>query len=108
MHFQHGSKNNPVSNDYIFENSFVNGYHGGATGGKFHPNPGEPWWKVPKEFKYWLAPATQFGGSPYFMAQDDMSKLMDDLRQEKLNKIDKILTKEYDEIYDAILNMFKI
>lgn len=36
-----------VSHEYIFENSFINGYHGGATSGYGHPDPGTPYWRNP-------------------------------------------------------------
>lgn len=48
-----------VSNQYIYENSFVKGYHGGADDFKAkkpkpfydapHPDPGVPYWRRPQE-----------------------------------------------------------
>lgn len=57
------TKKHRVSNDYIFENSFVQGYHGGADKainfkGKPHPSPGIPYYKnAKKNFLTWLGPA---------------------------------------------------
>lgn len=33
--------------EYIFENSFIRGWHGGAISGAGHPNPGTPYWRFP-------------------------------------------------------------
>lgn len=33
---------------YIFENSFIRGWHGGAISGEGHPNPGTPYWREPE------------------------------------------------------------
>ena len=33
--------------EYIFENSFIHGWHGGAISGEGHPNPGVPHWRIP-------------------------------------------------------------
>lgn len=46
--------------EYVFVNSFLKGYHGGAIDGPEHPNPGQPWWKIYDE---WYKPATR-GPSP--------------------------------------------
>lgn len=52
-----------IYNEYIYENSLVKGYHGGAdrTSNEDypHPEPGVPYWKVPTEFKAWLSPAAK-------------------------------------------------
>lgn len=45
----------PAGTDYVFWNSFQNGYHGGAVDGPEHPEPGVPWYKAYGE---WLRPAT--------------------------------------------------
>lgn len=42
--------------NYVYINSFVEGYHGGAVNGPDHPEPGIPWWKFHGE---WLKPATR-------------------------------------------------
>lgn len=38
-------KKHQFGNEYIFWNSFQNGFHGGAVDGPGHPDPGTPWWK---------------------------------------------------------------
>ena len=47
-----------VDNDYIYTNSFVKGFHGGAISGQNHPSPGVPYWRTPKpHYPYWGRPA---------------------------------------------------
>lgn len=65
--------------EYIFENSFIRGWHGGALSGEGHPNPGVPYWRKPDVFvptatggsllmfshqSPWLSPALK-SPSPY-------------------------------------------
>ena len=50
---------------YIYENSFIGGYHGGAIDGENHPNPGIPYWRTPPpNYPYWSFPA-KHDESPY-------------------------------------------
>lgn len=42
--------------DYVFWNSFQNGFHGGAVDGPDHPEPGTPWWRA---HGIWSRPAAQ-------------------------------------------------
>ena len=57
--YMHGGHR--AGNDYIYVNSFEQGYHGGAVDGPEHPSPGTPWWRIPGG--PWISPATQ-GPSP--------------------------------------------
>ena len=55
MHYTHR-----VSNEYIYENSFIYGWHGGARTGPNHPNSGEAWWREPSPYyTNWKSPASQ-------------------------------------------------
>lgn len=36
-----------VSNEYIYNTMFEEGWHGGAKSGDGHPNPGTPYWRTP-------------------------------------------------------------
>lgn len=50
---------------YVFENSFMGGFHGGATYGENHPDPGVPYWRTPPpNYPYWSFPAAH-DVSPY-------------------------------------------
>ena len=50
---------------YIYINSFVEGFHGGAIDGEGHPNPGIPYWRKPEpDYPYWGMPAIR-SSSPY-------------------------------------------
>lgn len=59
-----------VNNEYIFETMFIEGWHGGADDGDFHPDPGTPWYrKYNSTFNmwHWLRKAERMpdGVSPY-------------------------------------------
>ena len=43
--------------EFIFENSFIRGWHGGGTSGDDHPEPGVPYWRWPDVTIY-----TEYGG----------------------------------------------
>lgn len=43
-----------VSNEYIYDHMFFEGWHGGAISGLNHPAPGELYWRTPyKEYTRW-------------------------------------------------------
>ena len=69
-----------VSNDYIFENSFVSGFHGGADKGPGHPEPGRPYWKVWGNYSVWGRPATR-SKSPYEQMEQAYGKTMTHTRK---------------------------
>lgn len=79
-----------VSNEYIYENSFIQGYHGGATSGEGHPSPGIPYWRTPiPSFGEWGRPA-KASLSPYY----EMKRLMNQKIRELDNEKDSIWGKE--------------
>ena len=46
--------------NYIFDNSFMEGFHGGARDGEDHPEPGTPYWRTPApNYPFWGRPAIQ-------------------------------------------------
>lgn len=46
--------------EYVYINSFEQGFHGGAIDGPKHPDPGTPYWrKPPPDYTFWGKPATQ-------------------------------------------------
>ena len=74
------NKKHRVSNEYIFENSFVQGYHGGADDAKVfkgdpHPKPGIPYYKVPPAFTSWLRPASQ-SESPKLKIEEESRRII--------------------------------
>ena len=61
-----------TTNEYIFENTFVEGFHGGSRYGDDHPDPGTPYWRKPVPYySEWSRPASQ-SFSPY---QESMKRL---------------------------------
>ena len=58
-----------VNNEYIFETMFIEGWHGGADSGEFHPDPGTPWYRTYNKHSgwNWLREASRMkdGMSPY-------------------------------------------
>ena len=90
-----------VSNDYIFDNSFVDGWHGGANKGKNHPFSGYPMYREPVPYyTHWYYIAEQ-SFPPYERMCNEMNKKIDDInneyntefRREILDKIDKKLSR---------------
>ncbi len=94
--------------DLIFQNSFINGYHGGASKGTIrkkdqfgnviyeepHPHPGIPYWQTPiPQFGHWGRPARR-DFSPYRKMVDKMNK--------KISEIDSEKQKEYDDIIEKV------
>ena len=81
-----------VSPEYIYQNSFVLGYHGGADKGPNHPHPGEPWWRTPPpKYPNWsIYPAKQ-SESPYEKSvgeiNDYMAGVKNSLTAEFANKV---------------------
>lgn len=96
------------SNEYIYENSFVGGYHGGDDNGKDHPEPGVPWWKAPPSLKYWYKPASRWSSSPYFMAKREIEKLIDDMSHEKYQDGHEKIVNAYNKWYKSLLDVFRI
>jgi hypothetical protein len=62
-----------ADNSYIFENSFIYGWHGGARSGPNHPNPGEAWWREPAPYySNWRSPAAR-SDSPFEIIDKNIS-----------------------------------
>lgn len=83
-----------VDTEYIFENSFMEGYHGGATSGEKHPNPGVPYWRKPiPYFRYWGKPAVR-SFSPYeemiIRMQDEIDRSEAQLREDLYEIVDRL------------------
>ncbi|MCR4717534.1 MAG: hypothetical protein K5656_10160 [Lachnospiraceae bacterium] len=72
---------------YIFENSFLGGFHGGAIDGPDHPNPGVPYWRTPApDYPEWSCPAA-WNMSPYSRIEEKFD--------EYIQKADKKLTNDF-------------
>lgn len=85
--YMHGGHR--ASNEVIYTNSFIFGYHGGATESKKgdHPNPGEPWWRAPVgEWTYWLSPAVQ-GPSPKDIIDSEFSGVIEPIEQQLAEEV---------------------
>ena len=92
--------------EYIYINSFVEGYHGGAIDGEDHPNPGEPWWKIhglDGRFTDWYMPAPQ-GPSPYKYISEESQKYLDEADQQMVDEYEKLIKPYVDNFLDAIQN----
>lgn len=76
-----------VGNDYIFENSFMNGYHGGAM------HNGIPYWRTPyPDFVAWGRPALR-SFSPYSRMVSEMNRKIKEIDKEKQDEFDQIINK---------------
>lgn len=57
---EYSSFSHRIDENYIYENSFKQGFHGGAISGKYHPNKGTPYWRTPHpDYTSWGWPAYQ-------------------------------------------------
>lgn len=57
-----------TTEEYLYMNSFIGGYHGGYTHGSGHPKPGVPFWRTPvPSFERWGRPAKRMDTPPYEM-----------------------------------------
>lgn len=82
-----------VSKEYIYENSFVEGYHGGARDGFDHPNPGIPYWRTPyPQLSNWGRPAKK-SMSPYYTMRRRMQDKIMEIDREKQTEFDKIISR---------------
>lgn len=76
-----------IDNEYIFENSFMNGYHGGAI------HNGIPYWRTPyPEFTAWGRPALR-SFSPYSRMVSEMNRKIKEIDKEKQDEFDKEIAK---------------
>lgn len=100
--FMHGGHR--AKNEVIYTNSFVFGYHGGATKSKKgdHPNPGEPWWKAPVgEWTYWLSPAEQ-GPSPKKIIDSEFDSVIEPIEHQLADEITNYGNPYLDRVEDLL------
>ena len=96
-----------ISNDYIYMNSFEEGYHGGARDGEDHPQPGVPYWKAPPGgYYFWGSPATQ-GPPPDSRIQSEANEYMNKKFDEFENEYNTMLDEIRDEVVEAA-NLFRV
>lgn len=98
-----------VDPEFIFENSFIQGWHGGGTDGDDHPEPGVPYWRWPD-----VTITTAYGGqirafshnSPWFTpALKSPSPYKEIVRKSNLY-MDLELAKYYEE-YNKNVDKFQ-
>ena len=91
-----------IGNEIIFENSFMQGYHGGAIGGEEHPHPGIPYWRTPiPSFTDWGRPAKR-SFSPYSRMVSEMNKKIKEIDEEKQREFDNVINR----VEKAILKLY--
>lgn len=91
-----------VDKDYIYENSFMRGWHGGAIDGPEHPNPETPWWKLHGE---WYKPAKP-GPAPIKYIDAEASKFLEEMEEAYGNEGASFIEQYIDKaesIIDSIL-----
>lgn len=80
-------------NDYIYELTFIQGYHGGDTIGQNHPNKGIPYWRTPfPQLTNWGRPAKK-SWSPYYMMVSEMKKKIKEIDKKKQTEFNKVMNK---------------
>ena len=110
MKFDHREENSPYSfdavNEYIYNNSFLEGYHGGHRQGENHPNPGVPYYRKYPSFTSWLRPAEKTI-SPYKMIEVKINKKIKDIQVEMQNEYDNRMHQYLNRISSAISKIKK-
>ena len=97
-----------VPTEYIYINSFEQGWHGGAVNGKDkyetpHPSPGTPYWMLHGE---WYKPATRMKAPyPEKAIADQGQKYIDEQEEAYENEWKKLVTPYYNKVMDAINNL---
>lgn len=93
--------------EYIFENSLVRGWHGGAISGEGHPNPGTPYWRLPDDFlpldEDWILPLFS-QSSPWVFALRSPSPYEEIVR--KSNVYMRLETAKYYQTYNDNIDKF--
>ena len=104
----HGGKNK-VKSDYIFQNSFVNGYHGGSTYGTDlygtpHPQPGTPYWML---YGRWYKEAAGGRVSPEEYIKTEVEQYLDTVPQKMQNEFDGIIRPLMNDVRNQALKTIK-
>ncbi len=77
-----------ADNTTIYENSFKNGYHGGASQGDGHPEPGVPYWRTPVGiYSEWGHPAYR-SFSPFEQMREEMTQYAHTFKQDAQRKFE--------------------
>ena len=106
-----------VSNDYIFELSFIGGYHGGAVNGPNHPAPGSlygpnligsgiPYYREFPYYKTWTIPAKK-SESPYLIIEDKIGNYFDEVNTEMNKTFQNVVAPYMKEIKEQIIKTFQ-
>lgn len=82
--------------NWIFKNSFIEGYHGGSR------HNGIPYWRTPyPELSNWGKPAKR-SFSPYYRMINEMNKKIQEIDKTKQNEYDDVMKKVKKSIYRLI------
>lgn len=107
-----------ADHDYIYENSFIGGWHGGAAKlgpnpksgyEEPHPDPGIPYWRTPAEpeegeliYEHWAVDPAEQSKSP----RDEILRLFEIEMKDIEEKMNKLFNEEekkiLDELYDFV------
>lgn len=80
-------------NEWIYENTFKRGYHGGAIPGGMSSGRQKPYWRTPfPELAYWGRPA-KLSFSPYNMMCSEMNDEFSKIRSQQIQEYNKIMEK---------------
>lgn len=89
-------------NEWIYENTFKRGYHGGAIPGGVSSGRQKPYWRTPfPELTYWGRPA-KLSFSPYKVMCDEMNNEFNKIRHEQIQEYNKIMEKVEKQILKII------
>ena len=91
-----------VSNEYIYQNSFINGYHGGAISGIGHPDVGTPYYRKPfPNFTEWGREAVK-SNSIFDQIKNEAGFIIKKTEENVQNDFDKMFVDFKNQIKDSI------
>lgn len=95
------------SNEFIYENSFVHGYHGGSIGEDDYVEVTEPFYRGPYgKWTYWTYPAAQDEVSPEeYILKQDIDGLLDAQRKLAGNEFMDIFGKYMNAINEIVIKL---
>ena len=105
-----------VSNKYIYDTMFKEGWHGGAHKGKNHPNPGDHYWRTPpsarmmyveeydemvyvKPWTFWFPVPAAKSASPYDEIKENWNEFVDGEGKQKLLQV---LSDVLDDYFEGV------
>lgn len=100
LEYKHGYEEN--YNEYIYNLTFIGGYHGGADIGPGHPNPGVPYYRNFPTCNTWTRPALRASFSPAKKISRKIDSYLDTVPSLKGDILFATMKPSYDKLSELI------